>query len=136
VGVIVRDAGTGLPAGHPVHFELYNTKGQRVDEQVTTLNDKGFLTFASVTSDDAETGNYRAQVRIGAATFTRIIKVETVKPNRLKIKLDFPQAVAGGDSKAMRGAMKVTWLNGTTARDMKSTVELLLKPVKTTFDKY
>ncbi|MCK7531777.1 MAG: hypothetical protein MZV63_12510 [Marinilabiliales bacterium] len=49
-------------------------------------------------------GNYRAQVRIGAATFTKIIKVETVKPNRLKIKLDFPDAVAGGDNKAMRGA--------------------------------
>ncbi|MFZ2285664.1 MAG: MG2 domain-containing protein [Bacteroidales bacterium] len=136
VGVIVRDAGSGLPAGHPVHYELYNTKGQRIDQQVTTLNDKGFLTFASVTTDDAETGNYRAQVRIGAATFTRIIKVETVKPNRLKIKLDFPDAIAGGDNKTMRGAMKVTWLNGTTARDMKSTVELLLKPVKTTFDKY
>ena len=136
VGLIVRDAGSGLPAGHPVHFELYNTKGQRVDEQVTTLNDKGFLTFTTVTSDDAETGNYRAQVRIGAATFTKIIKVETVKPNRLKIKLDFPDAVAGGDNKAMRGALKVTWLNGTTARDMKSTVDLLLRPVKTTFDKY
>ncbi|MDZ7636092.1 MAG: MG2 domain-containing protein [Bacteroidales bacterium] len=136
VGLIVRDAGSGLPAGHPVHFELYNTKGQRIDEQVTTLNDKGFLTFTSVTSGDAETGNYRAQVRIGAATFTKIIKVETVKPNRLRIKLDFADAVAGGDNKAMRGAMKVTWLNGTTARDMKSTVDLLLRPVKTTFDKY
>lgn len=136
VGVIVRDAGSGLPAGHPVHFELYNTKGQRIAEQVTTLNNKGFLTFTSVTSDDAETGNYRAQVRIGSATFTRIIKVETVKPNRLKIKLDFPDAVAGGDNKSMRGAMKVAWLNGTTARDMRSTVELLLRPVKTTFDRY
>ncbi len=136
VGVIVRDAGTGLPAGHPVHYELYNAKGQRIDQQVTTLNDRGFLTFTSVTSDDAETGNYRAQVRIGAATFTRIIKVETVKPNRLKIKLDFPDAVAGGDTKTMRGAMKVTWLNGTTARDLKSTVDLLLRPVKTTFDRY
>ena len=136
VGLIVRDAGKGLPAGHPIHFELYNNKGQRIDEQVTALNDKGFLTFTTVTSDDAETGNYRAQVRIGAATFTKIIKVETVKPNRLKIKLDFPDDVAGGVNKTMRGAMKVTWLNGTTARDMKSTVDLLLRPVKTTFDKY
>ncbi|MHC1731041.1 MAG: alpha-2-macroglobulin [Bacteroidales bacterium] len=136
VGVIIRDLGKGLPAGHPVHFELYNNKGQRIDEQVTTLNDKGFLAFTSVTSDDAETGNYRAQVRIGAATFTRIIKVETVKPNRLKIKLDFPGEVAGGESKTLRGSMKVTWLNGTVARDMKSTVELLLKPVKTKFERY
>lgn len=136
VGVIVRDLGKGLPAGHPVHYELYNSKGQRIDDQVTVLNDKGFLAFTSVTSEDAETGNYRAQVRIGAATFTRVIKVETVKPNRLKIKLDFPDAIAGGDSKTIRGGMKVTWLNGTVARDMKSTVELLLKPVKTTFSKY
>lgn len=136
LGVIVRDAGKGLPAGHPVHFALYNSKGQRIDDQVTTLNDKGFLTFTSVTSDDAETGNYRAEVRIGAATFTRIIKVETVKPNRLKMKLDFPYAIAGGDNTTIKGGLKVTWLNGTTARDMKSTVDLLLKPVKTTFDKY
>jgi hypothetical protein len=136
VGVIVRDLGKGLPAGHPVHFELYNNKGQRIDEQVANLNDKGFLAFTAVTSDDAETGNYRAQVRIGAATFTKILKVETVKPNRLKIKLDFPGEVAGGESKTIRGSMKVTWLNGTVARDMKSTVELLLKPVKTKFDRY
>jgi len=136
LGVIIRDAGSGLPAGHPVHFELYNAKGQRIDDQVTTLNDKGFLTFTSVTSADAETGNYRAQVRIGAATFTRIIKVETVKPNRLKMKLDFPGAIAGGDNTTIRGDLKVTWLNGSTARDMRSTVDLLLRPVKTTFNKY
>src|SRR5690606_39115070 len=61
VGVIVRDLGKGLPVGHPVHFELYNSKGQRIDDQVTTLNDRGFLTFTTVTADDAETGNYRAQ---------------------------------------------------------------------------
>jgi uncharacterized protein YfaS (alpha-2-macroglobulin family) len=136
VGLIVRDLGKELPAGHPVHYELYNSKGQRIDDQVTALNDKGFLTFASVTSEDAETGNYRAQVRIGAATFSRVIKVETVKPNRLKIKLNFPDAIAGGESKAIRADMNVTWLNGTVARDMNSTVELLLKPVKTTFTKY
>jgi len=136
VGVIVRDLGKGLPAGHPVHFELYNSKGQRIDDQVTTLNDRGFLAFTTVTADDAETGNYRAQVRIGAATFTKVIKVETVKPNRLKIKLDFPDAVAGGDDNTINGNMKVTWLNGSAARDMRSTVEMLLKPVKTSFERY
>jgi len=136
VGVIVRDLGKGLPTGHPVHFELFNSKGQRIDDQVASLNDKGFLTFSTITADDAETGNYRAQVRIGAATFTKIIKVETVKPNRLKIKLEFPDAVAGGDDNTISGSMKVTWLNGSAARDMKSTVEMLLRPVKTSFERY
>ena len=136
LGVIVRSVSGALPAGHPVHFELSNPRGQRIDDQVATLDEKGFITFTAVTADDAVTGNYNAQIRIGGATFTKTIKVETVKPNRLKIKLDFPSAVAGGDSKIIKGTMKVSWLNGTTAKDMKSKVELLLRPVKTTFDKY
>jgi hypothetical protein len=136
IGLIVKDIASGLPAGHPVHFELYNPMGQRVDDQVAALNEKGFITFTSGTPADAVTGNYRAQVRIGGATFSKTIKVETVKPNRLRIKLDFPDAVAGGESRSLRGDMKVSWLNGTTARDLRTTVDLLLKPVKTTFEKY
>jgi uncharacterized protein YfaS (alpha-2-macroglobulin family) len=136
LGVIVRSVASVLPAGHPVHFELSNPRGQRIDDQVATLDEKGFITFTTVTTDDAVTGNYTAQVRIGGATFTKTIKVETVKPNSLKIKLDFPSAVAGGDSKIIKGTMKVSWLNGTIAKDMNSKVDLLLRPVKTTFDKY
>lgn len=136
IGVIARDVTTGLPAGHPVHFELLNPSGQRISDQVSNLNDKGFITFSTITTDDAVTGNYKAQIRIGGAVFTKTIKVETVKPNRLRIKLDFPYAVAGGESSSIRGNMKVAWLNGAVARDMRATVDLLLKPVKTTFEKY
>jgi len=136
LGVIIRSVAGSLPAGHPVHFELSNPRGQRVDDQVATLDSKGFITFTTVTADDAVTGNYMAQVRIGGATFTKTIKVETVKPNRLKIKLEFPSAVAGGDNKTIKGTMKVSWLNGATAKDMNSKVDLLLRPVKTTFEKY
>jgi alpha-2-macroglobulin len=136
LGVIVRSVAGNLPAGHPVHFELTNPRGQRVDDQMAALDSKGFITFATVTADDAVTGNYTALVRIGGASFTKTIKVETVKPNRLKIKLDFPSAVAGGDTRTIKGTMKVAWLNGTTAKDMNSKVDLLLRPVKTTFEKY
>lgn len=136
LGVIVRDVTGGLPAGHPVHFELYNPKEQRIDEQSAILGEKSFITFTTVTPGDAITGNYRAQVRIGSALFTKTIKVETVKPNRLKIKLDFPYNVAGGENKTIKGNMKVTWLSGSVARDLRATVDLLLRPVKTTFEKY
>ena len=136
IGLIARDVSSGLPAGHPVHFELYNPLEQRIDDQVATLNDKGFITFTSITGDDAVTGNYKARIRIGGATFTKTIKVETVKPNRLKIKLDFADGVAGGENRSIKGMMKVAWLNGAVARDMRATVDLLLKPVKTTFERY
>jgi|WetSurMetagenome_2_1015567.scaffolds.fasta_scaffold00591_5 alpha-2-macroglobulin len=136
LGVIARDMITGLPAGHPVHYELYNPAGQRIDDQIATLNDKGFLTFTSVTRDDAVTGNYKALVRIGAASFAKTLRVETVKPNRLKILLNFPTEILGGENKAIAANLKAAWLNGSAAHDLHSTVKLLLKPVKTTFDHY
>jgi alpha-2-macroglobulin len=136
LGVIAREVVTGLPAGHPVHYELYNPAGQRIDDQMATLNDKGFLLFTSVTGVDAVTGNYKAIVRIGAATFTKTLKVETVKPNRLKIKLDFSGDILGGEDKTINASLKASWLNGAVAHDLHATVNLLLKPVKTTFDHY
>ncbi|HNX66976.1 MAG TPA: MG2 domain-containing protein, partial [Bacteroidales bacterium] len=136
LGVIVRDMLNTLPAGHPVHYELYNPSGQRIDDQVAALNDKGFLSFSSVTRDDAVTGNYKALVRIGAATFAKTLKVETVKPNRLKILLDFPSEVLGGEDRTINANLKAAWLNGAVAHDLKSKVTLLLKPTKTTFDRY
>ena len=136
LGVIARDITNNLPAGHPVHFELYNPDGQRIDDQIATLNDKGFLAFTSVTRDDAVTGNYKAVVRIGGATFTKTLKVETVKPNRLKIALSFPTEILGGADKTINAGLKASWLNGATAHDLHATVKLLLRPVKTTFDRY
>ncbi len=136
LGVIARDVATGLPAGHPVHFELYNPSGQRIDSQMATLNDRGFLTFTSITDPDAVTGNYKALVRIGGASFSRTLKIETVKPNRLKIQLTFPSEVLGGESKTVTAALKASWLNGAVAGDMRAKVDLLFKPVKTTFNRY
>lgn len=136
LGVIARDVATGLPAGHPVHFELYNPSGQRIDDQVSILNDKGFLTFITTTDAEAVTGNYRAQVSIGGATFSKTLKVETVKPNRLKIQLTFPSEILGGESNEITAALKASWLNGAVAGDLRAKVDMLLRPVKTTFDRY
>ena len=82
------------------------------------------------------TGNYKAVIRIGGATFTKTLKVETVKPNRLKIQLSFPTEILGGDESDISFKIKSAWLNGATAKDLHTTVDLLLKPVKTKFDKY
>ena len=78
-----------LPPGHPVQFELINPLEQKVDNQVQKAGGSNLLVFATKTEADAVTGNYRAVFRIGGATFTKRVRIETVKPNRLKIKLKF-----------------------------------------------
>ena len=136
LSVLIKDMKSDLPAGHPVQFELLNPLEQRVDNQVQKSGENNMLVFTTKTASDAVTGNYKAVFRIGGATFTKRIRIETVKPNRLKINLKFPGEILGGSNPVTRGSLNVKWLNGAVARNLKSSVEYILKHTKTEFEKY
>ena len=127
---------TDLPPGHPVQFELINPLEQKVDNQVQKPAGTNLLVFATKTPSDALTGNYKAVFRIGGATFTKRVRIETIKPNRLKINLNFPGEILGGGKPAAKGTLNVKWLNGAVANNLKSSVEYILKHTKTEFEKY
>ncbi len=136
LSIFIKDMISDLPPGHPVQFELVNPLEQKVDNQVQKAGGSNLLVFATKTPVDAVTGNYRAVFRIGGATFTKRIRIETVKPNRLKINLSFPSEILGGSEPAASGTLNVKWLNGSVAKNLKSSVEYLLKHTKTAFEKY
>ena len=136
LSLFIKDMKSDLPPDHPVQFELINPSEQRVDNQIQKPNENNLLVFVTKTSPDAVTGNYRAQFKIGGATFTKRIRIETIKPNRLKIDLNFPGNILGGEDRISTGILNVRWLNGTVAKNLKSSVEYLLKQVKTEFEKY
>lgn len=136
LSLIIRDVIKELPAGHPVQFELINPLEQRVDNQVQKINSGNLLVFRTKTTSDALTGDYRAQFRIGGALFTKRIRVESIKPNRLKINLNFPDKILGGSKGAGTGTLNVKWLNGSVAKNLKTSIEYILKHTKTEFEKY
>ena len=96
----------------------------------------GLMVFRSATPSDAVTGSYQGIFRIGGATFTKRVRIETVKPNRLKIELNFAGDLLGKGGAPGKGSLRVKWLNGAVAGNLKSTVEYLFKPVSTEFDGY
>ncbi|MBM3420415.1 MAG: hypothetical protein FJY11_04690, partial [Bacteroidetes bacterium] len=136
LSVFVREMNKDIPQDHPVQFELLNPDGQRVDYQVQTIGGRNLLSFITLTAEAAVTGNYTAVVRIGGATFSKRIRVETVKPNRLKINLSFDTEILGGERRENRATLNARWLSGAVSGNLKSTVDLLLKPAGTTFDGY
>ncbi len=136
LSIIIKDMKGNLPEGHPVQFELINPLEQKVDNQVQKFEGKNLLVFTSKTTADAVTGNYKAIFRIGGATFTKRIRIETVKPNRLKINLNFPGEILGGSNPVAKGTLNVKWLNGTVAKNLKASVDYILKHTKTEFEKY
>ncbi|RMB56443.1 hypothetical protein EAX61_14495 [Dokdonia sinensis] len=77
-----------------------------------------FYHFPIPTTQTSPTGNYNATVSVGGATFYKSLKVETIKPNRLKVNLDFEDEILDASSN-LTGTATVNWLHGAPARNLK-----------------
>ena len=135
ISFILDETNARLPSKHPVVFELKNPKSQLVKRIVKKKNDNGFYTFIVKTEADAPTGNWNAKVSIGGVDFYKNLKIETIKPNRLKIKFNFEKEYLVR-KQAVETEMEVAWLHGAVAKNLKANVQVNLTPVKTTFKKY
>jgi alpha-2-macroglobulin len=133
---MLQDKQKLLPASHPVIFELYNPKGQLFARSTKTSGMDGFYSWPVATSQDAPTGNWNLLVKVGGTQFTRNIKVETVKPNRLKIDLKFNTKLLSASNPLLSGNMSVIWLHGAVASNLKTSVSFTLTKAATVFEKY
>ncbi|MFK7756630.1 MAG: alpha-2-macroglobulin [Flavobacteriales bacterium] len=131
---ILEDKLQNLPENHPVKFELTNPKSQLVERIVRPKSEHGFYTFKVVTDEDAPTGYWSAKVKVGSATFSKSIRVETVKPNRLKLKFDFEDELL--KAKRSSGNLEVKWLHGAVAKNLKAKIDVKLVKSYKGFDGY
>ena len=134
LNVILEKEKAGLPENYPVVFQFINPTGQVVEKQVLTESENGFYPLHVQTAADAPTGNWEAKVNVGNATFSKRIKIETVKPNRLKIDLDLPKTALTSKTKSI--PLEAAWLHGSPARSLKAKVDVLFVKDKTEFKGY
>lgn len=133
---ILEDKLKLLPASHPVVFELQNPQGQITNRIVRSGGEHGFYKFGTKTSSDAPTGNWTGRVKVGGAEFSQLVKIETVKPNRLKINLDFGVDKLTAGNNNISGDLQVNWLHGAPGRNLKAEFEVLLTKAETKFQRY
>ena len=132
---ILEDKSGKLPANHPVNLALYNPSGQMVSRSVLTSSVNGFYSFRTMLSPSAPTGNWLARVKVGGVEFQKSLKIETVKPNRLKIRMDFNKAYLQ-KNKIPPVLLEANWLTGATARGLKAQVNLTLTKSATAFKQF
>lgn len=133
---VIDDIDNKLPKDHPIEMELISPRGQLYKRMVQTNATDGFNVFRTATDADAPTGNWICRVKAGGATFEKKLKIETVMPNRLKIKLDFGGLDALGKNAVTSGTLSATWLFGATAQNLKARVDAQLYRKTTSFDKF
>lgn len=133
ISFILEDKENIIPEGHPIEFKLYNPKYQLVTRRVTKKRAEEIYNFNSVTDPDAPTGNYRAEISIGSRVFTKYLKVETVKPNRLKILVDAGTEILSRFEQS-NISLEAKWLHGATAGGLKAKVDASIDQAGTRFD--
>lgn len=129
---ILNDNANKLPDQHPIKFRLTDPRGTTVVEKVQPKNKGNHYVFEIETDASAPTGSWEAMVSVGGAHFYKNIKVETIKPNRLKIKNSF-----NGDflsaSQENKNTVTATWLHGAVAKGLKLDVQMKLSSQSTSF---
>ena len=135
IGFMLNDRARQLPARHPVVMELYNPLGQLYARKTRVQGQMGLYAFDFATDQDAPTGAWNIKVSVGGASFTKRIRIESIKPNRLKIAFSLPEkTLLRGDP--MDARLHVEWLQGATARDLKYDIQGTFIATPTTFEGY
>ncbi len=132
---IMEDKNGKLPSNHPVNLALYNPSGQMVSRTVLNASVNGFYAFRTMTQPNAPTGNWLAKVKVGGLEFQKTLKIETVKPNRLKIRMDFNKAYLQ-KNKIPPVTLEAGWLTGAVAHNLKAEVNLTLTKAVTAFKQF
>ncbi len=117
-------------------MELTNPNNQLAFRKVSSEPVGDIYRFDFVTATDAPTGNWTATAKVGGATFSKTVKIETIKPNRLKIDLSFDKERFSANDRNISADLNVRWLSGAKASNLKAEYELKLTPTKTTFKDY
>ena len=132
---LLNDNANKLPADHPVKLELLDPYNKVVLREIQKAGLNNFYHFAIKTEENAPTGNWLAKVSVGGASFTKTIKIETIKPNRLKIKTEFEQEVLSG-SNPINGSLEVKWLHGAIAKNLKVDLTAKFNAHQTSFESF
>lgn len=129
IALMLDDASKTLPANHPVVMELRNPMGSVVSQRVLTQSVRGMYRFSDATSMDAPTGLWTLTARVGDQRFTHNVRIETIKPNRLRIKPELKT-----DRNIISGSLAAEWLTGATARGLKADINMRLTDYREPFE--
>ena len=132
--LIVEDKQHALPANHPVTMELHTPGEQLYDRQTLTRSVDGIYAFRTKTAEDAPTGQWDARFKVGGLTFHHTVRIETIKPNRLKIHISSPEILRGASDAEI--GLDARWLTSPVAAGLRASVEMSLFTDPHPFERY
>lgn len=131
---VLEDKNGLLPDNYPVSVEVRDSRGQIHYKKNAVTGQLNVYPLHFATPQDAPTGRWLARVTAGSANFEKVLSIENVKPNRLKIDMQVNADPVSSNN--IQGKLAARWLQGGAARQLKAKVEYRLSATQTTFSKY
>jgi len=127
LNVIYRMYRQSPPAGFPMEVKLTNARGSHYTTLHSNNHVGGIYHFAIPTSHADPTGVWQAQFIAGLASHTHNLRIENVKPNRMKLEMDIDGEKLAASTTGIKGSIEAQWLHGAPAKSMEAVVELRLR---------
>ncbi len=124
-----------IPDSHPASIDIYTPQGQFFARKTCRNAVNGFYTFDIPTGPDSPTGLWNAYVKVGGATFHKALRIETIKPNRLKVNVSLGKGILRSGTRTSAG-ISANWLTGPAASGLPARITMTLNPGHPDFNGY
>lgn len=122
LNAILNDKANPLPENHPLTLTVFNPEGKQIYRTTARRGTNTIFDFPFVTSREALTGSYRAQLTVGGKSFTKYLSIETILPNRYDIEVEATDEVVVAGTQSYLD-VHAEWLTGAKASGAKVTME-------------
>lgn len=133
LSLMINDKGNTLPKDHPVVMTLSTPLGQLYKKMTKNNGQHGLYTFSVPTDPSVPTGSWLANFQVGGLTFSKYLRVETIKPNRLKIDLKLPNYLKYGSQICN---LHTEWMTGSKTNGLEYNIKGKFYPIKTKIANY
>lgn len=133
VSLIARNQDETFPDNHPVKCRFENPRGQTYSESTIREASEGFYTFHLSTKESSPTGNWRVYFDIGGNKFSKEIKIETIAPYKLKVKVIPVKEMLNINDNYAEINVESKYLFGNPASNLKCITEFTLEQKEISF---
>jgi len=120
--LIARNREGGFPDNHPVPVEIFNPRNQKVFARTLREAKDGFYHLEFRTSPTDPTGNWRVEMTVGSRVFQHVLKIETVAPYTLKVRIAADQKILGPGDRILSATVQASYLFGNPASGLEAEV--------------
>lgn len=140
ISCIYFDEQQKLPARMPINLKLKDPRGRVMREWTVSNHKMGLFDLRFGTGLNDPTGIWNLELSIGNQRYRHPVRIETVRPNRLKFELAFAKEKMLLPSDPVRATLSLKWMHGLEATDLKTEVNMqqasLSNPFGSRFDGY